>query len=108
MKRPTAQSFLELLKAARMVYWLISFKWAGARCRVVVDGEVSGVRVDIRTSRSDASTSLLPNRQPGEVTREGKVTLFLDDDGNIGREAEVVVLDASGRVIDSELSVLGQ
>ena len=87
---------------------LASAKWTGARCRVVVEGALSGVRVDVRTSRSDPATSLLPDRQAAEVTSEGKATLFLDDDGNIGREAEVVVLDASGVVIDSEPTLLGQ
>lgn len=82
-------------------------KWTGARCRVSVGGDCDGFRVDVRTTQSDPNTSLLSDKQAREVTREGKVTVFLESDSDIGRKADVVLLDASGQVIDSLPTSLG-
>jgi hypothetical protein len=83
-------------------------KWTGAKCRVSVGGNCAGVRVDIRTSQSDPTTSLLADRLARETTPDGKVTVFLEDDADIGRNADIVLLDASGQVIDSLSTKLGQ
>ena len=37
-----------------------------------------------------------------------EVTVFLEDDADIGRKAEIVLLDASGQVIDSLSTTLGE
>ena len=86
---------------------LLDAKWTGAKCRISVGGQPVGVRVDVRTSQSDPSTSLLTDKQARETTSDGKVTVFLEDDSDIGRKAEVVLLDASGQVIDSLPTTLG-
>ena len=86
---------------------LLEAKWTGAKCRVSVGGNCEGVRVDVRTSLTDKDTSLLTDKQPRETTPDGKVTIFLEDDSDIGRKAEIVLLDASGQVIDSLPTTLG-
>jgi hypothetical protein len=86
---------------------LLEAKWTGARCRVLVGGNCAGVRVDVRTSRADPSTSLLTDKQARETTPDGKVTVFLENDSDIGKVAEIVLLDASGQVIDSLSTTLG-
>ena len=87
---------------------LMEAKWTGAKCRVQVGGNCDGIRVDVRTTQSDPLTSVLSDRQAREVTADGRVSLFLEDESAIGTEAEIVLLDASGRVIDSQLTTLGQ
>ena len=87
---------------------LLEAKWTGAKCRVSVGGDFGGVLVDVRTSQSDPSTSRLTDRQARETTLDGKVTVFLEDDADIGRQAEIVLLDANGQVIDSLSTTLGQ
>jgi len=87
---------------------LLEAKWTGAKCRVSVGGDCLGVRVDVRTSQSDPKTSLLADKQARETTPDGKVTVFLKDDGDIGKEAEIVLLDALGQVIDSLSTTLGK
>ena len=67
-----------------------------------------GVRVDVRSSQSDPNTSLLTDKQARETTPDGKVTVFLEDDSDIGKDAEVILLDASGQVIDSLSTTLGK
>jgi len=83
-------------------------KWTGAKCRVLVGGDCAGVRVDVRTSQSDPGTSLLSDKQAREITADGKVTVFLEDDSDIGNQAEIVLLDSSGQVIASRSTTLGE
>ncbi len=86
---------------------LVDAKWTGAKCRVSAGGESAGMRVDIRTSQADANTSLLTDKHAREITTDGKVTVFLEDDADIGKQAEVVLLDASGQVIHALPTTLG-
>ena len=87
---------------------LLDAKWTGAKCRVAVNGNCAGVRVDVRTSQSDPNTSLLADKQARETTPDGKVTVFLENDSDVGRKAEIVLLDTNGQVIDSLSITLGQ
>lgn len=87
---------------------LLEAKWTGAKCRVSVGGHCVGVRVDVRTSQSDPKTSLLADKQARETTPDGKVTVFLENDADIGRKAEIVLSDSNGQVIDSLSTTLGK
>jgi len=87
---------------------LLEAKWTGAKCRVSVGGHFAGVRVDVRTSQSDPNTSLLTDKQARETTADGKVTVFLENDADIGNNAEIVLLDSSGQVIHFLPTTLGQ
>jgi hypothetical protein len=87
---------------------LLEAKWTGAKCRVSVGGDFAGVRVDVRSSQSnDQNSSLLSDKQARETTSDGKVTVFLEDDSDIGKQAVIVLLDANGQVIDSLATILG-
>ena len=83
-------------------------KWTGAKCRVTVNGHHEGIKVDVRTSLSDPNSSLLADKQARELTAEGRVSVFLENDADIGRKAEIVLLDSSGQVIHSLSTTLGQ
>lgn len=87
---------------------LLEAKWTGARCRVSVGGQTVGVRVDVRTSQSDPNSSLLTDKQAREIMADGKVSVFLENDADIGNQAEVVLLDSSGQVIHSLPTTLGE
>jgi hypothetical protein len=92
------------LKAARPIgssARILEARWTGAKCRVSVGGIFYGIRVDVRTSQSDPKTSLLADRQAREITADGKVTVFLEDDSDIGKDAVMILLDATGQVINS-------
>lgn len=88
--------------------WLLDAKWTGAKCRVSVGGDCAGVRVDVRASQTDPNTSLLTDKHARETTSDGKVTVFLENDADIGKKAEIVLLDSSGQVIGSLPTTLGQ
>ena len=63
--------------------------------------------MDVRTSQADPGTSLLTDKHARETTPDGKVTVFLEDDADIGKKAEIVLLDSSGQVIHSLPTTLG-
>jgi len=86
---------------------LADAKWTSARCRITLQADVNGLRVDVRTNPSDPNTSLLTDKQSRETCGGGKVTVFLEDDADIGRQAEIVLLDAAGQVIDTLPTTIG-
>jgi len=51
---------------------------------------------------------VLADKHARETTTAGKVTVFLEDDANIGNNAVIVLLDATGQVIDSLTTKLGE
>jgi hypothetical protein len=87
---------------------LLEAKWTGAKCRVSVGGDCMGVRVDVRTTQSDPKSSLLADQHARETTADGKVTVFLENDSDIGKVAVIVLLNASGQTIDSLTTKIGE
>jgi hypothetical protein len=87
---------------------ILEAKWTGARCKVLLQGECLGVHVDVRIRQSDPGSSLLADRQARETTPDGKVTIFLEDDSDIGKDAVMVLLNALGQVIDSQQTRAGE
>lgn len=94
--------------ASENVAKLLGAKWGNANCRVTVSEQAVGFSVDVRTLQADPETSLLANHQAQKVKPDGKVSIFLEDDADIGRRAEIVLLDPSGKVIDSLPTTLGE
>jgi hypothetical protein len=82
-------------------------RWGGARCRVSLRGDPTGMRVDVRADPNDQDSSVLTESQPREIGPDGSVTVFLHDDSDIGRSAFVVVLDNVGKVVDSLPTTIG-
>ena len=87
---------------------LVELKWSNAKCRISVSGDSAGFNIDLRTQQADPGTSLLANQHAVKITAEGKVTVFLEDDADIGKQAEMVLLDPSGNVIDSQATIAGE
>lgn len=86
---------------------VLEAKWTGAKCRVLVGSAGAEMRVDVRTNQTDPNSSLLTDKQAREITIDGKVTVFLEDDADIGKHAEVVLVDVSGQVIHALPTTLG-
>jgi hypothetical protein len=94
-------------QAAASAARLSDGKWTGARCRISLQADSTGFRVDVRIHPSDPNTSLLTDKQSRETAGNGKVTVFLEDDADIGLQAEIVLLDADGQVIDTLSTTIG-
>lgn len=98
---------ISAVRAAVTAARVLEAKWTGAKCRVLVGGAGAEMRVDVRADQVDPNSSLLTDKQAREITSDGKVTVFLEDDADIGKQAEVVLLDASGQVIHALSTTLG-
>jgi hypothetical protein len=82
-------------------------RWTGARCRIAVRGSITGHSIDVRLRQGDASTSFLEGRQARVIGEDGSAAVFLADDADMGKQATIVLIDASHQVIHSMPTTLG-
>jgi hypothetical protein len=83
---------------------LRSVRWTAMRCRVTVEGDASGLLVDLRTRPADRNSSLT---EPRPVGPDGSVSLLVEDDGLEGMAVAVVLLSAGGQVLDQQGTTVG-
>lgn len=85
---------------------IANISWRGMRCRVLVKSNSTGLRVDLRLNRKQAASSIVTN--PKELEANGEASLAVSDDKHEGAAASVVLLDASGRVLDDKPTTVGE
>ena len=85
---------------------IASVVWRGMRCRVSVDTNATGIRVDLRLNRKQATSSIAAAAKV--VDRKGEASLAVADDRHEGAAATVVVLDAAGQVLDHQPTTVGE
>jgi hypothetical protein len=78
--------------------------WKGLRCSVEVESAASGLSVDLRTKPALAASSLAASTKPVE---NGKASLAVADDDNMGVAAVVVVMSADGQVLQKQATTVG-
>jgi hypothetical protein len=83
-----------------------SVQWRGMRCKVRVETNDPGLQIDLRTNWKQAATSIVAAAKP--VGSSGEVSLAVVDDKYEGAAASVVVLDASGKVVVSQTTCVGE
>jgi hypothetical protein len=81
-----------------------SVTWKGLRCTVAVSSQSADLSLDIRTKPAQASSSLVA--QP-KLLVDGKASLAIVDDDQLGAAAVVVVIDAQGNVIQKMATTVG-
>lgn len=79
-------------------------EWRGLRCRVEVEGEAPGAKVDIRTRVNDPASTLV---SPEPLDAEGKASILVVDDSLEDTAVTVVLLDGDAKVIDKQLTTVG-
>lgn len=82
-------------------------RWTGARCRIMVEGALGGMYLDIRSCQGDADTSFLESKRAKALSEDGTVVVFLANDADIGKPATIVLLDESNQVVHSSATTLG-
>ena len=78
--------------------------WAGMRCRVRLDGDGSGLRIELRTKVNDQTTALSEAR---EVDSDGNVSLLVEDEDREGTSAVVVAVGVDGRPVTQKATIVG-
>ena len=81
-----------------------AISWAGMRCRVRVDGDGFGLRIELRTKVNDHATALCDAR---EVDSDGNASLLVEDEDREGTSVVVVALDADGRPVTQTATIVG-
>jgi hypothetical protein len=89
-----------------VVATITEISWRGMRCRVTVKSNADGLQVDLRLNWKQAASSIAAAAK--EVGSNGEASLAVSDDKHEGAAASVVVTDASGLVLDSKPTTVGE
>ena len=84
---------------------ITDIQWRAQRVRVAVDPADASLRVDVRTSAASAGTSIAVEAR--NVESDGKASLLIENEDLEGSAAVVVVLDARGRVVGKQTTIVG-
>lgn len=80
-----------------------SLQWLGLTCRVTVSAEEPDLKVDLRLSAADATTSVVRSKK----LKDGKVSLMVADDALEGSAAVLVILDQQGGLMAQQATIIG-
>jgi hypothetical protein len=80
--------------------------WKGLRCKVVINGNTHGLRLDIRTHAGNSSSSVTMNDRP--FKEDGSASVVVEDDSLTDHEATIVILDAQGALVAQQQTVIGK
>lgn len=85
---------------------IASITWRGMRCRVGVTTSSGELRVDLRLNWKQPGSSIVASAK--EIAANGEASFAVTDDKHEGAAASAVVLDPSGRVLDSKPTTVGE
>ncbi len=84
---------------------LTDIVWKGLRCKVAVDGDFTGLSLDVRLQAGNKSSSVVMNVKP--VNEKGMASVVVEDEDLAGKDAQVVLLDGNGRLVSQARTVIG-
>lgn len=90
--------------ATAVVGKLTQQKWTKLRCNVMVEDAPDGATVDLRTTLTDAGSTLLVH--PPKAVAGGKASLYVDDDA-MGQPAIIVLLGPDHTILDKQSTLVG-
>ena len=82
-----------------------SISWRGMRCRIAVESNISGLKIDLRLNWKQPATSIVAAVK--DAGGDGVTSLVVKDDSNEGMAASAVVMDANGQVLDQKTTTVG-
>jgi hypothetical protein len=85
---------------------IVDVTWRRMRCRVRVETNASGLRVDLREKWKQAETSIATSAK--EVGADGEASLVVEDESREGVAVTLVVVDAAGNVLDRKGTTVGE
>ncbi len=81
--------------------------WKGLRCTVAVEGDFTGLSLDVRRQAGDPSSSLVLSVKPVKESGTASVVVVAEDEELDGRKAFTVLVDADGSVVAQIGTVIG-
>jgi len=79
--------------------------WKGLRCTVAVDGNFSGLSLDVRSQAGNALSTVVVGVKP--LKDNGTASVVVEDEDMEGREAFVVLIDSNGSLAAQIATVIG-
>ena len=79
--------------------------WKGLRCTVAVDGNFSGLSLDVRSQAGNSLSSVVVGSK--SLKDNGTASVVVEDEDMEGREATVVLIDANGSLVAQIATVIG-
>lgn len=86
----------------------IEFKeigWKGFRCAVSVEGESSGIKVDIRKQPGDPSSSVILSKKL--LDKDGKASLLVENEELENCEAFIVLINENDELVTQVTTIVG-
>ena len=87
---------------------IAEISWRGMRCRVVVETNAAGLRVELRRNWKQADPDAQRIAMAKELGSTGQASLAVERDEYEGTAAMAVILDSTGRVIDYRATTIGE
>jgi hypothetical protein len=79
--------------------------WKGLRCTVAVDGNFSGLSLDIRSQAGSALSSIVVGVKP--MKGNGTASVIVENEDLEGQEATIVIIDPEGALVTQIATVIG-
>lgn len=89
---------------AGVVVTVSEVHWVGLRCRVTVEPAADGLLADLRTKPNVDDSSITA---PKPLDAHGKASLLVADDALEGMTVSLVIVDATGRVVNKMATTVG-
>ena len=71
--------------------------WKGMRCKVAVEGDATGLSLDLRTKPGNPSSSVVMGVKP--FKKDGTSSVVVDNEDLEGQEVTIVIIDNDGHLI---------
>jgi hypothetical protein len=79
--------------------------WRGLRCHVVLDSDVENITLDIRLQSGNADSSVVVKQN--RFQNEDAASVIIENDALEGEKAVIVLLNAEGKVISEQKTIIG-
>lgn len=94
---------IENLNNSKSIAKIQSIKWVNLKCAIETENATDDYTIDIRTKYNDESTSIVESTK--KSIKENKGSVMVSDDAE-SHAATIVLLDASGRILDKKLTTV--
>lgn len=81
-----------------------SVQWLGLRCRVTILPAAPGLLAGLRSKANDSKSGICA---PKAIDAEGRAGLLVEDETLAGSATTVVIMDATGRVVCKQATMVG-
>jgi hypothetical protein len=79
--------------------------WKGLRCTAAVEGEFSGLNLDVRLLSGDPSSSVVAATRP--LREDGTASVVVENEDLDGREAAVILTNDNGELVAQLITTIG-